>query len=415
MRPEPTHLVRGATLVALLLAVAGCGSGSDRPDSGSGPQPDAGVPDAGPSLNPLPVGVLVGSRGSDKVLRYDGAGASTGVFASDAALVRPVGITFGPDGNVYVAAGDTDHVLRFDPATGAPMGVFTSGAAFQSPRNVNFGPDGAFYLADGILNQILRFDGATGKFDRVFITDPTLSGPTSFTFGPDGNVYVVSVFTNRVLQFDGTTGALIGPFATAGLNQPHDVSFGPDGNLYVTNSGSTVIQRFRSNDGAPMGPFVNDSGLSSPLGMAWGPDGNLYVANQGGSDVRRYDGVSGARLASLVAPGAGGLNGPSFLAFLPPAQFSLALVHGPADAWTALVVSGARPGARVLLVGGTAGGSGTIAACPSLTLALGSPAVVAARTADESGAAVLSAQGRSGSFLAVDPVRCVASTIASVP
>jgi streptogramin lyase len=404
-------------VLATLVALGACSSGSDNPhpppDSGT---PDAG-PDAGPPLPPLPVGVLVGSRGTDKVLRYDGSGASQGVFAADPLLVKPVGITYGPDGNVYVAAGDTDHVVRFNGTTGAAMGVFTHGATIQSPRNVNFGPDGAFYVADGFLNQVIRFDGGTGDLDRIFISDPALQGPTSFTFGPDGQVYVVSVLSNRVLKFDGSTGALIGTFASTGLDQPHDVSFGPDGNLYVTNSGNTVIQRFHADTGAPMGPFVSDPGLINPLGMAWGPDGNLYVVNRGADGVRRYDGVTGARLPDFIAPGAGGLVSPAFLVFVPPAALSLQAVSDVARTWAAVVVSGARPGAKVVLVRGTPGGSGTLADCPALALPLDTPTVSAVRMADESGSGVVSVQGTSGSsqsFVAVDTSRCLATAVTTV-
>jgi sugar lactone lactonase YvrE len=392
--------------------VAWCACGGD--EAGSGPI-DARLPppadarilppaDAGVAFPPLEVGLLVGSRGTNLVLRFDGSGAPQGVFASDPALVRPVGITFGPDGNVYVAAGDTDHVLRLDGATGASLGVFTHGATISSPRNVNFGPDGAFYVADGFRNQILRFDGTTGQLDRVFIEHPTLQGPTSFTFGPDGNVYVVSVLTDRVLRFDGTTGALIGAFAKSSLVQPHDVSFGPDGNLYVTNSGSTLVQRFRADSGAHIDAFVDDAALIQPLGMAWGPDGNLYVANQGGGEIRRYDGVTGAFMDVFVASGAGGLTAPAFFVFLPRAQLVVAVIRDG----TMLAISGARPGARVLLVRGTAGGTGSLADCPSLTLPVGDPMVVQARMADESGY-VVAAIAAGQTWVGVDTSRCVAA------
>jgi streptogramin lyase len=400
--------------LAALLCMAGCSSPSRTLP------PDAGTPDAGPPLPPLPVGLLVASRGSNQVLRYDGAGTPQGVFASSSDLVRPVGITFGPDGNLYVAAGDTDRVLRFNGSSGAAMGVFTDGGLIQSPRNVNFGPDGAFYVADGVLNQVIRFDGTTGAFDRVFIHGSAVEGPTSFTFGPDGQLYLVSVLTDRVLKYDGTTGELIGPFATQGLVQPHDVSFGPDGNLYVSNSGSTLVQRFRGDTGEFLDTFLDDSGLVNPLGMAWGPDGNLYLANQGGDEIRRYDGLSGARLPNFVPAEAGGLSAPAFLVFLPPATLSLRAVTDVAQTWVSVVVSGAQPGGRLLLVSGSDGGTSTLPDCPALLLPLGAATVENARTADESGSAVVFVAGAAGSehtYLAVDAARCQATgpTTVSVP
>ena len=398
-----------AAMAGILVAFAACGG-----SSGGGTAPSPPSPTPTPSI-PLTAGLLVTSRGSDRILRFDAAGASQGVFAADPALVRPVGITFGPDGNVYVAVGDTDRVMRFSGTTGASLGVFTRGAALRSPRNVNFGPDGALYVADGSLNQILRFDGTSGAFDRVFIQD--LQGPTSFTFGPDGNVYVANVLSNRVLRFDGTTGAAMGTFATTNLVQPHDVSFGPDGNLYVTNAGSTVIQRFRGDTGESIGPFVTDAGLNAPLGMAWGPDGNLYVANQLASEIRRYDGVSGASLGALVTAGAGGLASPAFLVFLPTPGLTLAGSADTARGAALLRVSGARPGGRVLFAHGQAGGSGTIGECPGLVLAIAAPVVDQARVADESGnvvAALAAARGAMVTFLAIDAARCLASTPVAV-
>jgi streptogramin lyase len=378
------------------VAAVGCGGGG-----GATPGADAPtiVVDATPEVDarpPLAVGMLVASRGSDVVLRFDGSGAAKGVFASSSSLVKPVGVTFGPDGNLYVAAGDTDHVVRFDGATGGAMGTFTHGATIQSPRNLNFGPDGGFYVADGFLDQIIRFDGTTGDFDRIVVNGGDLDGPTSFTFGPDGNLYVVSVLTNAVLRYDGATGAPLGAFVDGGLAQPHDVSFGPDGNLYVTNSQNGLVQRYRGDTGAFIDTFVHDTHLRAPLGMAWGPDGNLYVANQGGNEIRRYDGQTGADLGAFVEAGAGGLTMPAFFVFLPAPALAVTRVEG------ALAVAGARPGARVLYVRGDAGGSGTLADCPALTLPLGQPVVDQVRMADESGYALAAANAT----VVVDAARC---------
>lgn len=373
-----------------LLCLLGC-------SSDPAASPDAGAPPA-----PLGVDLLVSSRATATVLRYDGSGAPAGVFASDPMLVNPIGITFGPDGNVYVAAGDTDRVLRFDGRTGASMGVFTNGGGFVSPRNVNFGPDGNFYVADGMQNRIIRFS-PNGQVIDTFIQGSGLNGPTSFTFGPDGNVYVVSVLTAKILKFDGQTGAFIGDFVTSNVFEPHDVAFGPDGNLYVTDALSKLINRFRGDTGAFIDTFVNDPLIITPLGLTWGPDGNLYVANQGHNDVRRYDGNSGAFIDAFVAMNSQSVTMPSFITFLPTATLSIGVARTGA-----LVVQGAQPGAKILIVRGGSGGSGSVADCPGLAVPLGTPTVDQTRTADESGATVAK-PASGGSFIAVDAARCVAS------
>jgi hypothetical protein len=220
-----------------------------------------------------------------------------------------------------------------------------------------------------------------------------------------------------VLRFDGATGALLGPFATTGLVQPHDVSFGPDANLYVTNSGSTIIQRFRGDTGELIGAFVTDPALRQPLGMAWGPDGNLYVANQGGNEIRRYDGATGASLGALVSAGAGGLAAPSFFVFLPPAGLTLSGTADGARGAALLRVSGAQPGSQILLAHGTAGGTGTLDACPRLPLGVGTPVLDQARAADESGSTVAALPGQRGAtvtFVAIDAARCLATAPVAV-
>jgi hypothetical protein len=160
---------------------------------------------------------------------------------------------------------------------------------------------------------------------------------------------------------------------------------------------------------------VTDPALRQPLGMAWGPDGHLYVANQGGNEVRRYDGATGAAMGAFVAAGTGGLSQPSFLAFEPSPTLVAAVVPDPSRP-TSLVVTGVRPGARVVLVQGAAAGTSAIAECPAAALALAAPTVIAARTADESGNVVLSLAAFHGATVlaAVDASRCAATNVVPV-
>ena len=106
--------------------------------------------------------LLVSSELTDSVKRYDAkTGRYLGDFVSAGGQVEPRGLTFGPDGNLYVAGGgDGDpNVKRFDGRTGAPIDIVTSGYPSQI-NDITFGPDGYLY-------------GSVQEGDSVFRVDPT--------------------------------------------------------------------------------------------------------------------------------------------------------------------------------------------------------------------------------------------------
>ena len=364
--------------------------------------------------------LLVASRFTDEVLRYDGTtGAFVGVFASGGGLDNPVGLTFGPDGNLYVASGNNNKVLRYDGTTGAFLGQFNAASGLQGPRQLNFGPDGDLYVASGSNARILRFDGTSGASLGAFAFGGGLNGPTGFTFGPDGRLYVGSVLTDQVLRYDGATGAFLDVFASTGLDGPHDLSFGPDGDLYVSNAFSHDVLRFDGSTGRLRGAFVSDPALVNPLGLIWTASADLLVANQGGDEVRRYDGRTGALIDVFVAPGSGGLDAPLFLTRMPVrgGPRVLARVPGLAGGANDLGITGARPGSRVFLAAALAPGSRAVPGCPGLALDLDHPRVLGTPIADESGTAWLrrpipaNLAGRPIRLQAWDAGTCTASPV----
>jgi|SRR5579859_2544301 len=206
-------------------------------------------------------------------------------------LGDPADVAFGPDGNLYVldAQNPFDNftqkrgsVLKFDGTSGAFMGIFALGQG-TGPFGITFGPDGNLYvsdLADRGTGQghVMRYNGKTGAFMDDFVPCCQLSEPFGLKFGPDGNLYVTSVF--QVLRFNGKTGAFMDVFATlTGLGRA--LVFGPDGNLYVSvlSTESEVLQF--DGKGALLGPFVGTGagGMDCPWGLAFGPDQNLYVSS----------------------------------------------------------------------------------------------------------------------------------------
>src|SRR5262249_31834135 len=201
-------------------------------------------------------------------VRYNGmSGAFLDEFVSIAGnggLAHPQGLVFGPDGrddgklDLFVSgAFDSENVFRYDGTTGAFLGKYVADGSLKHPGGLTFGPDGTLYVPDFGTNVIYRFQGpsgtspgaplpSAGNSGAVFISAGSgdMCAPLSLLFGPDGNgdgrqdLYVASVklggtakgnaHTSTVKRFDSVTGAFIDTFVAAnsgGLDDPNFIAF----------------------------------------------------------------------------------------------------------------------------------------------------------------------------------------------
>ncbi|MCC6322013.1 MAG: hypothetical protein IT438_11330 [Phycisphaerales bacterium] len=80
--------------------------------------------------------------GTHKIIQIDTTANTASDFIVGNGLVFPADITYGPDGNIYVANASTNSVLRFNGATGAAMGTFVAAGSggLSVPSGLTFGP-----------------------------------------------------------------------------------------------------------------------------------------------------------------------------------------------------------------------------------------------------------------------------------
>jgi hypothetical protein len=244
--------------------------------------------------------------------------------------------TIGPDGNLYVPSAFTNQVLEFDGKTGAYVGVIVPAGANPSgtnplshPNVVTFGPDGNLYVAGRESNNVLRYNMATGVIDEFIPSSAGVYQPRGLTFDAAGDLLVsngdtgssdTSPLRDEVLRFQGPngaspgaalpgpgqTGAVFVPSASGGLAQACGLVFGPDSNLYVASYRSNAINKYDGTTGAFLGTFI--SGISGPVSLAFRPDG-LYVSDQNDGAVNLYNPTTGAFESTIVPSVSGRSSG----------------------------------------------------------------------------------------------------------
>ncbi len=271
--------------------------------------------------------LLVSSHATNRVLRYHAETAEfidTFVPAGSGGLDGPMTLVFGSDGHLYVTCGPTmqglrhnGRVLRYDGETGDFIDVFVS--PVSSPIGLAFGPDGNLYVGNFHDASVHRFDGSTGETLGTFVASHAggLDYVNSLTFGPDGNLYVTGTWDGKVLRYDGETGEFIDIFASGRGHGPNDLSFGPDGNLYVSTGDGNSLLRYDGGTGEFIDVFASDPQLINTGGHAFGPDGNLYVGSLGNERVLRFDGRSGEFNDIVASENIELLEDPVFLTFTP--------------------------------------------------------------------------------------------------
>ena len=267
------------------------------------------------------------TNGIDKVgISIDGGtGNFRDIFViSNAELIAPLDLVFGPDDNLYVSSEGTNEVLRYNGITGEFIDTFVvaNSGGLDNPIGLVFGPDDNLYVSSQNTDEVLRYNGITGEFIDTFVVANSggLDAPLDLVFGPDDNLYVSSQNTDEVLRYNGITGEFIDTFVVAnsgGLDNPNYLVFSHDNNLYVSSANTDEVLRYNGITGEFIDTFVvaNSGGLDNPIGLVFGPDDNLYVSSGFTDEVLRYNGITGEFIDTFVVANSGGLDAPFGLIF----------------------------------------------------------------------------------------------------
>jgi hypothetical protein len=225
--------------------------------------------------------LLVGNTEGNNVVLFDEkTGRFGGEFipAGTGGLLSPDDLTFGLNGNLFISSGDevSGAILQFDGETGEFLGRFDQGGRLLRPYGVAFGPDSNLYVSSFRSDEILRYNGVTGEFIDVFASGRNpltgqnelngLNGPNDLLFGDDGSLYV----TTQGSVADGL-GGISFQFPSQILKY----------NIFDSNPTPTVFVDQPT-------PSPDSFGFVSFLGLQFGPDNDIFVSDFA-NDIRRYD------------------------------------------------------------------------------------------------------------------------------
>ena len=181
-------------------------------------------------------------------------------------LIRPLGLSVSPDGELFVADEGGHRVSIFDADTGAFLNSFgqqggreSEGAFFERPHSVALADDGDIYVVD-TWNYLVR--SFTSNFSPITswgqpltrgfeaLQDPVdgFWGPRDIVVDQLGRVYVADTGNKRVRVYD-SDGSYLRDIGTGGsgdgqLNEPAGLAIDPSGVLFVADTWNRRVAAF---------------------------------------------------------------------------------------------------------------------------------------------------------------------------
>ena len=218
-------------------------------------------------------------------------------------------------------------------------------------RGVTFGPDGDLYVANAFqdFSQIIRFHGTRDKegkhaFRDVFVQNdavrnPGLSHPFNIAFDAHGDMFVSSQNTSLTLRYHGPKSVagqpgtpmpvapslalmknhkfMPGTFCASAKEVPDGLkvvrkAIFAAGRLYVADRDADCVRKYDPITGRYLGAIAAPVLLDKPIHLAES-GGVLYVGNRGNESVVKCD-LHSEKVEPFIHPKAGGLDNPSGIA-----------------------------------------------------------------------------------------------------
>ncbi|HZU67725.1 MAG TPA: Virginiamycin B lyase [Ktedonobacteraceae bacterium] len=140
---------------------------------------------------------------------------------------QPVGITTGPDGNLWFTEGHGNKIGKVTP--GGVFTEYTLPTTMSEPEGITSGPDGNLWFTEfnSIDGNRIGKISTTGQITEYALPHDD-SEPESITSGPDSNLWFTEFDGNRIGKIT-TTGQLTEYMLPNANSEPEGITSGPCG------------------------------------------------------------------------------------------------------------------------------------------------------------------------------------------
>jgi virginiamycin B lyase len=266
---------------AVVMAVAGCATGSETPAT----TPEPSSLEATPTVTPDPGSAVAATPDPTPTATTDAEPTFTVATYRVPAGSRPHDVAPAEDGGVWYTAQGSGELGWLDPETGEVREVaLGSGSA---PHGVIVGPDGAPWITDGGLNAIVRVDPET---DAVGVFQLPASAPdanlNTAAFDGDGILWFTGQagWYGRVDPSSGTVEAFPAPRGVG----PYGITATPDGEIFFSSLAGSYLGAVDRATGEVR--VIDPPTAGAGLRRAWSDSsGRIWVSEWEAGQVGVYD------------------------------------------------------------------------------------------------------------------------------
>ncbi|HTV72760.1 MAG TPA: hypothetical protein VME66_03515, partial [Candidatus Acidoferrales bacterium] len=224
--------------------------------------------------------------GSATLWYSETAVGKVGSFTSstDAALPTangaPIGLTQGPDGNVWVCETAASKLARIVPNDGGTAQATSTEFALTAgsqPQEIVSGPNGTLWITEPGTNKIGVFSTTSDTLAAEYAIPTAASNPQGITTGADGALWFTESAGDKIgrITSAGTITEYTLPTANAA---PFDIVSAPDGNLWFTEQNADQIGRITT--AGVITEFPVPSASAAPTGITVDSEANVWFTEE---------------------------------------------------------------------------------------------------------------------------------------